>query len=121
MLNVLARTLNTNDVSAATTVIEAFIEIAVAHPSFFKNCIANVITAMFQIAKAKNLDDGVRHLAMEYMISMSESAATMIRKIPQFVDNLFPLCMEMMLDIEDDETWADSVRASKIFFLLFNF
>lgn len=97
MLNVLARTLNTNDMNAAQTVVESFIEIAVAAPSFFKAHAPNVIMAMFQIAKAKNLDESVRHLAMEFMVALAESSPTLVRKIPNYVENIFPLSLEMMV------------------------
>lgn len=108
LLNVLALDLNAGNVEEAAASIESIIEIAVSQASFFKKHASTVVGAMYQIAKTENLDDSVRHLAMEYMISLAETSPSLVKKIPQFVDNLFPLCMTMMLDIQDEEDWADT-------------
>jgi hypothetical protein len=108
MLGVLAQDLNAGNTESAAASIESIIEIAVSKASFFKKHAANVVGAMYQIAKTTNLDDSVRHLAMEFMISLAETSPSLVKKIPQFVDNIFPLCMSMMLDIQDDEEWAET-------------
>lgn len=108
MLTVLAKTLNESDYDAATTVVESFIEIAVQYPAFFKHHATTVIGAMFQIAKTEAVEENVRHLAMEYMVSLAESSPAMVKKIPSFVDNLFPLCMQMMVTLEDEKEWYES-------------
>lgn len=108
MLGVLAQDLNAGNVESAAASIESIIEIAVSQASFFKKHATTIVGAMYQIAKTSNLDDSVRHLAMEFMISLAETSPSLVKTIPQFVDNLFPLCMSMMLDIQDDEDWADT-------------
>ena len=109
LLNILAIQLNKNDYQKASGCIESLIEVAVSQSSFFRPHASNVVTAMYQIASSPQIEDGVRHLAIEFMISFSESAPSTVRKIPNFIENLLPLCMNLMLDIEYDESeWANT-------------
>jgi len=107
MLNCLALELNQNNVYEASASIESLIEIAVSKASFFNKYATQVMSAMYMIAKTENLDDSVRHLAMEFMISLAEASPSLVKRLPQFVEQVFPLCMMLMLDIEEDEEWAD--------------
>lgn len=109
LLSVLAAQLNANNFQTASNCIEALIEVAVSQSSFFRQYAAGVVTAMYQIAGSPQIEDGARHLAIEFMISLSESAPSVVRRIPNFVENLLPLCMNLMLDIEHDENeWSNT-------------
>ncbi|KAL9651599.1 hypothetical protein ABK040_001544 [Willaertia magna] len=109
MLAVLAGELNVANYQAAASCIESLIEIAVSQTSYFKQHGNQVVTAMYQIASTPQIEDSVRHLAIEFMISLCENAPSIIRKIPNFIDNLLPLCMNLMLDIEyDEQEWANT-------------
>lgn len=109
MMQTIAQLLNNKDEEGASAAIENFIEIAVNKASFLQKQINPVISAMFQIAKTTDLDDAIRHLAVEFIISTTESIPKTIQKIPSFVDSLFPFCMTLMLDLEhDDEEWSNT-------------
>jgi hypothetical protein len=115
MLQVIAQLLNVSDYQSANAAIECFIETAMPKPSFFSKHANMVISAMYQIAKTDSIDDSVRHLATEFMVSLTESSPNMIRKIPNFVDNLFPLCMSLMLDLEhNDEDWQEAYEEEEM-------
>merc|ERR1719253_478357 len=59
------------------------------------------------IAKAKDqLEDESRRMAFEFLMSYVESKPKMCMKIPNFVVEMFKLCMEFMLELEDDPDWA---------------
>lgn len=63
---------------------------------------------MLQIAEAESLEEGTRHLAIEFVITLAEArerAPGMMRKFPQFVHKLFMVLMTMLLDIEDEPVW----------------
>ncbi|KAL0479253.1 importin-beta [Acrasis kona] len=107
MLNCLALELNQGNIYEASSAIESLIEIAVSKASFFSKHATQVMGAMYMIAKTDNLDDSVRHLAMEFMISLIETAPSFVKKLPQFVDQIFPLCMNLMLDLEDEDEWSE--------------
>ncbi|QHN86675.1 importin subunit beta-3-like [Arachis ipaensis] len=63
---------------------------------------------MLQIAEAESLEEGTRHLAIEFVITLAEArerAPGMMRKLPQFISRMFAILMKMLLDIEDDPAW----------------
>lgn len=63
-----------------------------------------VVGSMLQIAEAGTLEEGTRHLAIEFVITIAEArerAPVMMRKLPQFITRLFSILMNMLLDIED--------------------
>jgi importin-5 len=63
---------------------------------------------MLQVAEAAQLEDGTRHLAVEFVITLAEArerAPGMMRRLPQFVGRLFAVLMQMLLDVEDDPAW----------------
>ncbi|XLT57291.1 hypothetical protein HN873_049895, partial [Arachis hypogaea] len=70
--------------------------------------LVDVVGAMLQIAEAESLEEGTRHLAIEFVITLAEArerAPGMMRKLPQFISRMFAILMKMLLDIEDDPAW----------------
>lgn len=115
MLNTVAQFLNTKDSESATAAIECFIEIAAHKPSFWHKNLNSIVAAMFEIAKSTEVEDEIRHLATEFIISLTESSPTAVKKIPNFVETLFPFCMSLMLDIEhDEEEWQNSYEDEEL-------
>ncbi|EFC44019.1 karyopherin beta [Naegleria gruberi] len=109
LLSILAAQLNNNDFETAANCVEQLIEVAVSQSSFFKSYASAVVTAMYQIGSTPQIEDSVRHLAIEFMISYSEASPSVVRRIPNFVENLLPLCMNLMLDIEHEENeWSNT-------------
>ncbi|GKB46255.1 Myc-type, basic helix-loop-helix domain-containing protein, partial [Tanacetum coccineum] len=61
-----------------------------------------------KIVEAESLEEGTRHLAIEFVITLAEArerAPGMMRKLPQFITRLFGILMKMLLDIEDEAAW----------------
>ncbi|KAF0980794.1 hypothetical protein FDP41_013277 [Naegleria fowleri] len=109
LLNILATQLNDNNTQNASSCIEMLIEVVVSQTSFFKQYASAVVQAMYQVASTTQIEDGVRHLAIEFMVSFSEASPGTVRRIPNFIENLLPLCMNLMLDIEHDENeWSST-------------
>eukprot|EP00761_Pharyngomonas_kirbyi_P010975 gb/GECH01010999.1/.p1 GENE.gb/GECH01010999.1/~~gb/GECH01010999.1/.p1 ORF type:complete len:1091 (+),score=312.68 gb/GECH01010999.1/:1-3273(+) len=108
MLQTIAQALNDQHFEGAETAIERFIDISESQYHFFKPQVVQVIDAMFTIAASDQLQESIRHLAIEFMITLSETAPGMVRRVDEFIDNVFPLFMHMMLDIEEDSEWAET-------------
>lgn len=72
---------------------------------------------MVTIAKDKSFDDRTRQTALELLLTLSESAPAMVRKVPNFASEVIPVAMEMITDIDDDESWYTALDVS--FCLLF--
>ncbi|KAG1673229.1 hypothetical protein FOA52_013109 [Chlamydomonas sp. UWO 241] len=113
MLACIGASLNRQDEASAQEGLEVFIEVAEAHPRFLRKQLVEVVQAVLQIARAEQLEDATRQLAAEFLVTLCEArekAPGMMRKLPNFVPNLFETLMMFLLDVEDDEQWhgADS-------------
>ncbi|KAK9062401.1 hypothetical protein SSX86_019587 [Deinandra increscens subsp. villosa] len=108
MMQTLTEALNSGEESTAQDALELLIELAGTEPRFLRKQITEVVGAMLQIAEAETLEEGTKHLALEFVITLAEArerAPGMIRKLPQFIKRLFEILMKMLLDVEDDPAW----------------
>lgn len=108
MMSTLTEALNSGQEATAQEALELLIELAGTEPRFLRRQIVDVVGSMLQIAEAKSLEEGTRHLAIEFVITLAEArerAPGMMRKLPQFISRLFANLMEMLLDVEDDPAW----------------
>ena len=113
MMRTLTEALNCGQEATAQEALELLIELAGTEPRFLRRQLVDVVGSMLQIAEAESLEEGTRHLAVEFVITLAEArerAPGMMRKLPQFISRLFAILMKMLLDIEDDPAWhsADS-------------
>ncbi|KAB2607538.1 importin-5-like [Pyrus ussuriensis x Pyrus communis] len=108
MMKTLMEALNNGNEATAQDALELLIELAGTEPRFLRRQIVEVVGAMLQIAEADSLEEGTRHLAIEFVITLAEArerAPGMMRKLPQFISRLFSILMKMLLDIEDEPAW----------------
>ncbi|KAF1867035.1 hypothetical protein Lal_00049462 [Lupinus albus] len=108
MMRTLTEALNSGQEATAQEALELLIELAETEPRFLRRQLAEVVGAMLQIAEAESLEEGTRHLAIEFVITLAEArehAPGMMRKLPQFISRLFAILMKILLDIEDDPAW----------------
>ncbi|RWW57492.1 hypothetical protein BHE74_00035710 [Ensete ventricosum] len=108
MIRTLTESLNSGQEATAQDALELLVELAGVEPRFLRHQLAVVVGAMLQIAEADGLEEGTRHLAIEFIVTLAEArerAPGMMRKLPQFVGRLFAVLMMMLLDIEDDPAW----------------
>ncbi|XP_043691387.1 importin-5 [Telopea speciosissima] len=108
MIQTLTEALNCGQEATAQEALELLIELAGTEPKFLRRQLVEVVGSMLQIAEAESLEEGTRHLAIEFVITLAEArerAPGMMRKLPQFISRLFAILMKMLLDIEDDPAW----------------
>ncbi|XP_059628773.1 uncharacterized protein LOC132271419 [Cornus florida] len=108
MIKTLTEALNCGQEATAQEALELLIELAGTEPRFLRRQLVDVVGSMLQIAEAETLEEGTRHLAVEFVITLAEArdrAPGMMRKLPQFISRLFVILMNMLLDIEDDPAW----------------
>ncbi|GAB4843737.1 Importin-5 [Ancistrocladus abbreviatus] len=113
MMQTLTEALNCGQETTAQEALELLIDLAGTEPRFLRKQLVDVVGSMLQIAEADSLEEGTKHLAIEFVITLAEArerAPGMMRKLPQFIHRLFSILMKMLLDIEDDPAWhnADS-------------
>ncbi|KAF2314558.1 hypothetical protein GH714_027565 [Hevea brasiliensis] len=108
MMRTLTEALNNGNEATAQEALELLIELAGTEPRFLRRQLVDVVGSMLQIGEAESLEEGTRHLAIEFVITLAEArerAPGMMRKLPQFISRLFAILMRMLLDIEDDPAW----------------
>ncbi|KAI3738774.1 hypothetical protein L2E82_28919 [Cichorium intybus] len=108
MMRTLTEALNGGQEATAQEALELLIELAGTEPRFLRRQLVEVVGSMLQIAEAETLEEGTRHLAIEFVITLAEArerAPGMMRKLPQFISRLFAILMHMLLDIEDEPAW----------------
>ncbi|KAK6772665.1 hypothetical protein RDI58_027903 [Solanum bulbocastanum] len=108
MMSTLTEALNLGQEATAQEALELMIELAGTEPRFLRKQLVDVVGAMLQIAEAESLEEGTRHLAIEFVITLTEArerAPGMMRKLPQFISRLFAILMKMLLDVEDEVLW----------------
>ncbi|KAM7523124.1 hypothetical protein LguiA_013026 [Lonicera macranthoides] len=108
MMRTLTEALNSGQEATAQEALELLIELAGTEPRFLRRQLVEVVGSMLQIAEAETLEEGTRHLAIEFVITLAEArerAPGMMRKLPQFISRLFAILMNILLDIEDDPAW----------------
>ncbi|CAO2831880.1 unnamed protein product [Amaranthus hypochondriacus] len=111
MMRTLTEALNHKQEAPAQEALELLIELAGTEPRFLRRQLIEVVEAMLQIAEEESLEEGTRHLAIEFVITLAEArerAPGMMRKLPQFIHRLFGILMNMLLDIEDDPVWHNA-------------
>ncbi|KAL4591289.1 hypothetical protein LXL04_004247 [Taraxacum kok-saghyz] len=108
MMTTLTEALNGGQEATAQEALELLIELAGTEPRFLRRQLVEVVGSMLQIAEAETLEEGTRHLAIEFVITLAEArerAPGMMRKLPQFISRLFSILMQMLLDVEDEPAW----------------
>ncbi|KAG8470763.1 hypothetical protein KFE25_009184 [Diacronema lutheri] len=102
MLQAISSALNSGAEDDARDGLEIFVEIADTQPKFLKKHVHALVHALVSVASAPSLEEATRHLAFECMLTLSESAPAMCRKIDGFAPAVIPLALHMMLELEGD-------------------
>jgi len=99
--SVLTQTLNEQDEESSRQVLEELINIAEEAPKYFRKQIDALIQLSLQVATAAHLEEETRFLAVELLLTLAEQAAPMMRKQKMFLENIVPLALQLMLQVED--------------------
>ena len=57
------------------------------------------------------MEESTRHFTIKFVITLAEArerAPGMMRKLPQFIQRLFAMLMNILLDVEDDPAWHNA-------------
>eukprot|EP00004_Rigifila_ramosa_P000753 TRINITY_DN10783_c0_g1_i1.p1 TRINITY_DN10783_c0_g1~~TRINITY_DN10783_c0_g1_i1.p1 ORF type:complete len:1103 (-),score=294.98 TRINITY_DN10783_c0_g1_i1:27-3248(-) len=88
----------------AAVAIQNFIEIAEEEPLFLRPQFPLLIDILLAMVTNTQLEDHVRHLPIELLLVIAENAPPMCRKNKTLLPRLLPLCMQMLLSVDDDLT-----------------
>ncbi|CAF3471379.1 unnamed protein product [Rotaria sp. Silwood1] len=90
------------------TVLKALINIAENTAKYLRPAIDNIFKLCLETIKKKGeFEESRRHLALEVLITLSETASGMVRKVKkQYLDELVSQLLDMMVDLNDDLKWS---------------
>lgn len=80
MITVLGTALNNGDELDATGIMEHLVCIAQQQPMFFKGVLDDVVEAMLAVASATGLEFSTRSIALELMVTLTETAPALARR-----------------------------------------
>ena len=107
IVQVLSVALTDENETDATKIMSYLVTIAQEQPNFFKGTLDAVVGAMLTVAHAQGLEFSTRAMALELMVTITETAPALARRCHGLVQGIVPLAMSLSLEIEEEEAeWA---------------
>ena len=98
--------------ATAITYAESLVDMADVCAPFFGEQLSHVLTCGLQLAERPNVPSSVRHMLVEFLVSICSSLYKSIRKVkgPEggkgfFAVRFFSICARLMVVLKDDPQW----------------
>ncbi|XP_066591327.1 importin-5 [Prorops nasuta] len=92
-----------------TALLKVLIDLAESAPKFLRPQLENIMELCMKIFSNEDMNDSWRHLALEFLVTLAETAPAMMRKVGgKYISALVPLVLKMMTDLDEDENWSFS-------------
>ncbi len=101
MLEVISSALNQQHTTEARDGLQVFVSLAGDEATFLRPHIVPLAAAMFHILGAAEVDNEVKHMALEFLVTISESRSGLVKKIPNFLATLLPLLLQMLVELDN--------------------
>ncbi|XP_068612345.1 LOW QUALITY PROTEIN: importin-5 [Brachionichthys hirsutus] len=88
------------------SVLKSLVEIADTAPKYLRPNLEATLQLCLKLCADTNLTNMQRQLALEVVVTLSETAAAMLRKHTDIVSQSVPQMLAMMVDLEEDDDWA---------------
>lgn len=89
------------------SLLKVLIELAESTPKYLRPQLQQIFELCMKVFSNSDMLDSWRHMALEVMVTLSETAPSMVRKVAdKYVVALIPLVLTMMTDIDDDNDWG---------------
>ncbi|RKP22721.1 armadillo-type protein [Syncephalis pseudoplumigaleata] len=106
MLRVLVDLMEQQDDTSVNDALTIFIELAERLPKLFRTILVELVGSCIEILSDKvKYEERTRQSALELLLTLCEASPSMMKKVPNFAGTLVPLCLMMMAELEDDESW----------------
>ncbi|XP_011405014.2 PREDICTED: importin-5 [Amphimedon queenslandica] len=86
------------------TVLKSFIDLAEHRPKFLRPELVKLLELMAKLMQAE-VEDNWKQLSLEFVVTFAENGAAMLRKLDKFHSLIIELCLNFMVQIEDDDDW----------------
>ena len=106
MMNVTLESVEKQDDDAC---LKSLIDIAESMPKFLRPQLEQIFSLCLKMMSNTELEENWRHLALEIVVTTSETAPAMVRKVVGgSIGPLVQACLQMMCDLEEEEDWSVS-------------
>ncbi|XP_055020166.1 importin-5 [Boleophthalmus pectinirostris] len=90
------------------SVLKSLVEIADTAPKYLRPNLEATLQLCLRLCADTNLSNMQRQLSLEVIVTLSETAAAMLRKHQALVAQSVPQMLAMMVDLEEDDEWAQA-------------
>ncbi|XP_013418000.1 importin-5-like isoform X1 [Lingula anatina] len=90
------------------SILKCLIDLAENTPKYLRSQLETLFGLCLKVISDANMEDNWRQLALEVIVTLSETAPAMVRKYEKFIPLLVPQVLAMMVDLEEEEDWATS-------------
>uniref|UniRef100_H3B692 Importin-5 n=1 Tax=Latimeria chalumnae TaxID=7897 RepID=H3B692_LATCH len=90
------------------SVLKSLVEIADTVPKYLRPHLEPTLHLSLKLCSDTSLTNMQRQLAMEVIVTLSETASASLRKHTNIVAQAIPQMLAMMVDLDDDEDWANA-------------
>nr|CCA16520.1 importinlike protein putative [Albugo laibachii Nc14] len=105
MLRIIENLFKSQEELVLREILSSFIQVAEAHPKFFKSALEQLGNAMLVIMTSQEMSPETRDLALELVVTICENASGTVRKSSQFIQMLLPTTLQLICEVEDDPEW----------------
>lgn len=89
--------------------LKVLIDLAESTPKFLRPQLEPIMEMCMKVFSNEEMEDSWRQLALEVIVTLSETAPAMVRKVGgKYISALVPLVLKMMTDLDEDEEWSFS-------------
>ncbi|XKL61021.1 hypothetical protein PGB90_008078 [Kerria lacca] len=89
------------------SVLKSFVDLCESSPKYLRPEIAAVTELCLKVFSNEDLENDIRHLALEVIVTLCEVGSVMMRKeSPSYISTLILCVLKMMTDVEEDENWS---------------
>eukprot|EP01053_Blabericola_migrator_P000173 Blabericola_migrator_1__172@NODE_1045_length_5616_cov_254_394125_g719_i0_p1_GENE_NODE_1045_length_5616_cov_254_394125_g719_i0NODE_1045_length_5616_cov_254_394125_g719_i0_p1_ORF_typecomplete_len1112_score264_02Importin_rep_4/PF18808_1/1_8e03Importin_rep_4/PF18808_1/5_2e03Importin_rep_4/PF18808_1/1_7e21Importin_rep_4/PF18808_1/2_2e02Vac14_Fab1_bd/PF12755_7/1_7e03Vac14_Fab1_bd/PF12755_7/4_5e02Vac14_Fab1_bd/PF12755_7/13Vac14_Fab1_bd/PF12755_7/4_3e11Vac14_Fab1_bd/PF12755_7/0_0018Vac14_Fab1_bd/PF12755 len=85
--------------------LQALVEAAEGAAEYYKGGMDQMVTVLLAICANAELDDKIRQLAMEVLLTLASNRPKMVQRMPNFVSLVVHQLMVFMLSTESDAEW----------------
>eukprot|EP00096_Caligus_rogercresseyi_P013318 TRINITY_DN5993_c0_g1_i1.p1 TRINITY_DN5993_c0_g1~~TRINITY_DN5993_c0_g1_i1.p1 ORF type:complete len:1098 (-),score=338.86 TRINITY_DN5993_c0_g1_i1:478-3771(-) len=106
---ILTVTMETITKGSDESVFKALVELAEGIPRFMRSHLDQLFGEMNKLFSNVELGSNWRYLALEIIVTLSETGASMVRNVAgKHIESIVQNVLKMMMEIEDEDDWATS-------------
>ena len=108
IMSVLGETLGAGNEADATSIMDHLVTIANIQPVFFKGATDSIVSSMLSVANSTALEYTTRIMAIEFLVTLGETAPALARRCEFLVTGLIPILFTLVAGFDEEE--SDWVR-----------